>query len=90
MDPLRDATGLVEEQGAVVERLRPRLWRGADGDSQPSAMTGNLDRSSFRTERGRRVVAAPQRKPLRWKRFNAYLAQFPLPGPRIRKQIWAR
>jgi len=31
-----------------------------------------------------------QRKPLRWKRFNAYLAQFPLPAPRIRKQIWAR
>lgn len=31
-----------------------------------------------------------QRKPLRWKRFNAYLALFPLPAPRIRKQIWAR
>jgi len=31
-----------------------------------------------------------QRKPLRWKRFNAYLAQFPLPAPRICKQIWAR
>lgn len=31
-----------------------------------------------------------QRKPLRWKRFNAYLALFPLPEPRICKQIWAR
>ncbi len=31
-----------------------------------------------------------QRKPLRWKRFNAYLRQFPLPVPRIRKQLWAR
>lgn len=31
-----------------------------------------------------------QRKPLRWKRFGAYLAHFPLPAPRIRKQIWAR
>lgn len=31
-----------------------------------------------------------QRKPLRWKRFNAYLALFPLPAPRICKQIWAR
>jgi RNA-directed DNA polymerase len=31
-----------------------------------------------------------QRKPLRWKRFNAYLAQFPRPAPRIRKQLWAR
>jgi hypothetical protein len=31
-----------------------------------------------------------QRKPLRWKRFGAYLVQFPLPAPRIRKQIWAR
>jgi RNA-directed DNA polymerase len=31
-----------------------------------------------------------QRKPLRWERFGAYLAQFPLPAPRICKQIWAR
>ena len=31
-----------------------------------------------------------QRKPIRWKRFGAYLARFPLPAPRIRKQIWAR
>jgi len=31
-----------------------------------------------------------QRKPLRWERFNAYLAQFPFPAPRICKQIWAR
>lgn len=31
-----------------------------------------------------------QRKPLRWERFNAYLALFPLPEPRICKQIWAR
>lgn len=31
-----------------------------------------------------------QRKPLRWKRFGAYLKHFPLPSPRIQKQIWAR
>ena len=31
-----------------------------------------------------------QRKPIRWKRFGAYLAQFPLPAPRIRKRIWAQ
>jgi RNA-directed DNA polymerase len=31
-----------------------------------------------------------QRKPLRWKRFGPYLDLFPLPAPRIRKQIWAR
>jgi RNA-directed DNA polymerase len=31
-----------------------------------------------------------QRKPLRWERFNAYLALFPLPEPRIYKKIWAR
>lgn len=31
-----------------------------------------------------------QHRPLNWKRFNAYLAQFPLPAPRIRKRIWAQ
>jgi RNA-directed DNA polymerase len=31
-----------------------------------------------------------QRKPLRWKRFGPYLKLFPLPAPRICKQIWAR
>lgn len=28
-------------------------------------------------------------KRLTWKRFRAYLAQFPLPAPRIKVQIWA-
>jgi group II intron reverse transcriptase/maturase len=31
-----------------------------------------------------------QRKPIRWERFSAYLAHFPLPTPRVRKRIWAR
>ena len=31
-----------------------------------------------------------QHKPIRWKRFSAYLAHFPLPAPRIRTRIWAR
>jgi group II intron reverse transcriptase/maturase len=34
-----------------------------------------------RSQRGRR---------LSWNRFNAYLAQFPLPAPKIKVQIWAR
>ncbi|MFC1482335.1 group II intron reverse transcriptase/maturase [Myxococcota bacterium] len=34
-----------------------------------------------RSQRGRRLT---------WKRFNAYLAQFPLPVPKIKVQIWAR
>lgn len=29
-----------------------------------------------------------QRKPLRWKRFHGYLVRFPLPAPRICRQIW--
>lgn len=33
-----------------------------------------------RSQRGKRLT---------WKRFNAYLAQFPLPAPRIAVQIWA-
>ena len=33
-----------------------------------------------RSQRGRRLT---------WKRFNAYLAQFPLPAPKIEVQIWA-
>ena len=32
-----------------------------------------------RSQRGKRLT---------WKRFNAYLAQFPLPKPRIAVQIW--
>lgn len=31
-----------------------------------------------------------QHKPIRWKRFGAYLAHFPLPTPRVRKRIWAQ
>jgi group II intron reverse transcriptase/maturase len=82
-------------------RHRPRaeqhaaLSRKLNGHYEYFGVNGNYRCLSRVLHRARRLwfkwlQRRGQRKPLRWKRFNAYLAQFPLPAPRIRKRIWAR
>jgi RNA-directed DNA polymerase len=77
----------AEQHAALSRKLRGHYeYFGVNGNSRC------LDKVLHQVKRVwfKWLQRRGQHKPLRWKRFGAYLARFPLPAPRLRKRIWAR
>lgn len=75
----------AEQHAALARKLHGHYeYFGVNGNFR------SLDKVLLQVERlwFKWLQRRGQRKPLRWKRFHAYLARFPLPAPQIARQIW--
>ena len=79
---------LADQHAALSRRLRGHYnYFGVNGNIRSlENLLHEATRAWFKWLRRR----SQRRNPLTWKRFNAYLAAFPLPRPRITVAIWVR